>query len=75
MHNVQMIRNEPGLVSIPVEKAVYCENCEKVSNSAWRRCGLCGSEKIVEIAPLLGGPSGPGPAPATVLPVAMKIAA
>jgi len=72
MHNVQMIRNEPGLVSIPVEKAVYCE---KVSNSAWRRCGLCGSEKIVEIAPLLGGPSGPGPTPATALAVVMKIAA
>jgi hypothetical protein len=53
MRNVQMIRKEPGLVSIPVERAVYCENCEKVSNSAWRRCGLCGSEEIVELAPLL----------------------
>ena len=41
MRNVQMIHQEPGLVSIPVEKAVYCENCETVSTSAWRRCGLC----------------------------------
>jgi|SRR5580692_7913517 2-polyprenyl-6-methoxyphenol hydroxylase-like FAD-dependent oxidoreductase len=26
MCNVRMIRTEPGLVSIPLEKAVYCEN-------------------------------------------------
>jgi hypothetical protein len=26
-----MIRREPSLVSIPVENAVYCENCETVS--------------------------------------------
>jgi hypothetical protein len=42
MCNVQMIRHEPGLVSIPVEKAVYCESCEKVSNSASRRWGFVG---------------------------------
>jgi len=50
MCKVQMIRHELGLVSIPVEKAVYCE---KVSNSAWRRCGVCGSEEIVELALLV----------------------
>jgi hypothetical protein len=51
MCNVQMIRNEPGLVSIPLERAVFCENCERVSNSAWRRCGSCGSDKLLELAP------------------------
>ena len=75
MRNVQMIRKEPGLVSIPVEKAVYCENCEKISNSAWRRWGLCGSEEILEIAPLFGGPPDPGPAPATALVAAVRLAA
>ena len=75
MRNVQMIRQEPGLVSIPVEKAVYCENCGKVSNSAWRRCGLCGSEDIVELAPLFGGPNGPGPAPAAAFAGIVRIAA
>jgi hypothetical protein len=75
MRNVQMIRKEPGLVSIPVKKAVYCENCEKVSNSAWRRCGLCGSEKIVELASLLVGPSDPGPTPAAALAVVVGVAA
>ena len=63
MCNVQMIRKELGLVSIPLERAVFCENCESVSNSAWSRCGSCGSDKLLELAPLLGGPWEPGPAP------------
>jgi hypothetical protein len=74
MCNVQMIRKEPGLVLIPLERAVFCENCERVSNSAWRRCGSCGSDKLLELAPLLGGPCEPGPgspaAPCTMLPLA-----
>jgi hypothetical protein len=67
MRNVEMIRREPGLVSIPVEKAVYCENCETVSTSTGKRCGLCGSERTVELAPLFDGPRGPNPAPAAAL--------
>jgi hypothetical protein len=63
MCNVQMIRKELGLVSIPIERAVFCENCESVSNSAWSRCGSCGSDKLVELAPLLGGPREPEPGP------------
>ena len=66
MCDVRMIRTEPGLVSIPVEKAIYCENCEMVSSSARRRCGLCGSERIVGLAPLIPGPWDPSPAPALV---------
>jgi hypothetical protein len=61
MRNVTMIRKESGLISIPVEKAIYCENCETVSTSASRRCGLCGSEQIVDLAPLLTEPWDPGP--------------
>ena len=60
MRNVQMIRTESGLVSIPVEKAVYCENCETVSNSTRRRCGVCGSEAIFSLTTLIDGPP-PGP--------------
>ncbi len=75
MCNVQMIRHERGLVSIPVQKAVYCENCEEVSNSAWLRCGLCGSESIVELLSLLAGPSGPDPTPpATPLALLREVA-
>jgi hypothetical protein len=63
MCNVKMIRQERGLVSIPVQKAVYCENCEEVSNSAWHRCGVCGSEAIVELLTLFGESPDPGSTP------------
>lgn len=66
MRNVTMIRTEPGLVSVPIERAVFCENCENVSNSARRRCGVCGSDQIVELATLFSHPWDPGPAPAAL---------
>jgi hypothetical protein len=65
MSNVSMIRREPLLVSIPVEGAVYCENCERVSNSTNFRCGVCGSEAILSLRLLIDGPpAGPGSGPA-----------
>ena len=67
MWSVPMIRTEPGLVSIPLEKAVYCENCKMVSSSARQRCGLCGSERIVRMAPLIPEPWNPGPMPALAM--------
>ena len=67
MRNVSMIREEPGLISIPLERAVYCENCEMVSTSSRERCGLCGSEEIVELAHVFGGPGEPTPAPPVAL--------
>jgi hypothetical protein len=63
MRNVQMIRREPGLVSIPVEKAVYCKTCETVSTSAHPWCGLCGSESILDLQSVLGGPPDLNPSP------------
>jgi hypothetical protein len=66
MRNVVMIRPESGLVSIPVGRAVYCQACEMISTSVGR-CGLCGSGRIVELAPLFTGPWEPSPAPAIVL--------
>ena len=67
MRNVVMIRREPGLVSIPVESAVYCGNCETVSTSSGRRCGLCGSEVIVRLVTPSPAPWDPSPAPAAAL--------
>jgi len=67
MCNVRMIRTEPGLVSIALEKAVYCWNCGMVSSSARQRCGLCGSERTVRMAPLIPEPWDPGPVPALAL--------
>jgi hypothetical protein len=70
MRNIKMLRTEPNFVSIPVEQAIYCENCQTVSNSVRRRCGICGSEAIFSLTSLIDGPpSGPdsGPAPAGCL--------
>jgi len=67
MCNVRMIRTEPGLVSIPLEKAVYCENCKMISSSASQRCGLCGSGRILRMVRLIPEPWDPGPAPALTL--------
>lgn len=66
MRNVVMIRPDPKLVSIPVEKAAYCRGCDMVSTSIGR-CGLCGSERIVELAPLVSNPRDPGPVPAVAV--------
>ena len=71
--NVSMLRRKADFVSIPVEIAVYCENCETVSNSGSDRCGVCGSEAILRLVRLMDGPPnnpGPGPsAPAHVVPI------
>jgi len=75
MRNVLMIRGEPGLVSIPVEKAVYCENCETVSSSSRTCCGVCGSERVLELVSLLGGPWEPGPGSPTTPCVLLPLAA
>ena len=67
MRNVTMIHAEPDLVSIPVEKAVYCENCQTISSSRNKCCGLCGSDDIIDLAPLFTGPWDPGPASAAAV--------
>ncbi len=68
-----MLRREADFVSIPVEMAVYCENCETVSSSGYDRCGVCGSEAILRLVRLIDGPPNnpePSPAaPAHVVPI------
>jgi hypothetical protein len=68
-----MLRREADFVSVPVEIAVYCENCETVSNSGSNRCGVCGSEAILSLMRMIDGPpNNPGPgsaAPAHIVPI------
>ncbi len=67
-----MLRKEANFVSIPVETAIYCENCETVSNSGRDRCGVCGSGSILTLVHMISGPppSNPGPAvPAPIIPI------
>lgn len=66
--NVRMLRKEANFVSIPVEIAIYCENCETVSNSGRDRCGVCGSESILSLVRMIDGPPS-NPSPATSAPI------
>lgn len=75
MCNVQMIREERGLISIPVEKAIYCENCKQISNSAWLRCGRCGSEATMELLKFFKNPFPPDPPPSITALAAFREAA
>ncbi len=77
MRNARMLRPEPNLVSIPVEEAIYCENCETVTNSHRERCGRCGSERVLRLAALIDRPPvGPdsGPALAGRIAPALQLA-
>jgi hypothetical protein len=67
MRNVQMIRMEPGLIWIPIERAVLCKSCQTVSTSVERRCGLCGSEQIRRLTCDDPDPSRPSPAQGAAL--------
>ena len=64
-----MLRKETNFVSIPVETAVYCENCETVSNSGRDRCGVCGSEAILSLLHMIDGPPPSNPSPAAPAPI------
>lgn len=75
MCKVQMIRKEPGLLAIPVEKAVYCGHCAQISNSAWRRCGLCGSGEMLRLIRLLGASPDPEPTPSAAYAGGVLLAA
>lgn len=70
MHNVYMLRPEPHFLSIPLEEAKYCSNCNAINNSAYMRCGKCGCETLTKVtAPTGNPPEGPGSGPAPALAV------
>ena len=61
MAKVVEIRTEPAICSIPLHQAVYCENCNTISNSRAYRCGVCGSEAVLRVEPILNrDPDPPG---------------
>ena len=66
MCQVRRLRPEHRLVCIPVEKAVYCENCGSITNSPSERCDKCGSGPVLRLATLIDQPpSGPDSGPAS----------
>jgi hypothetical protein len=61
MPKVVEIRAEPAISSIPLRQAIYCENCNTISNSRPYRCGVCGSEAVLLVEPILNrDPDPPG---------------
>jgi hypothetical protein len=63
MAKVVEIRTEPAICNIPLHQAVYCENCNTISNSRLYRCGVCGSEAVLRVEPILNrDPDAPGQA-------------
>jgi hypothetical protein len=53
----------PPICSIPLSQAVYCENCNTISNSRPYRCGVCDSEAVLRVEPILNrNPEPPGQA-------------
>lgn len=68
MSHIYLLRTEPSFVSIPVEQAMYCSECEAINNSSNNRCGRCGSGNLTKvIVPVDGPPEGPGSGPAPAL--------
>lgn len=64
MAKVKELRAQPIICSIPLRQAVYCENCETISNSRPDRCGVCGSESVLRVEPIFNREPDP-PAVAT----------
>lgn len=44
-----------GLETVPLENAVFCVNCEMISNSTHDICPVCGSPSLVGLFRVLGG--------------------
>jgi len=66
MCQVKMLRSVHCLVIIPVDQAIYCQNCGNITNSTSDRCGKCGSEFVLRLITLVDRPpSGPDSGPAS----------
>jgi hypothetical protein len=44
-----------GLSAVPLLNAVFCADCETISNSPHDTCTVCGSRSLVNIFRILGG--------------------
>jgi len=49
---------QPLLISLALENAVLCADCEIISDSAGEVCGACGSRSLLSLGRVLGGTIG-----------------
>jgi hypothetical protein len=55
------MHSEPLICNIPLRLAIYCENCETISNSRPDRSGVCDSEAVLRVEPILNRDPDPPP--------------
>ena len=46
---------DEGLSAVPLHNAVFCVDCETVSNSPHDACTVCGSHSLTSLVRMLGG--------------------
>ena len=46
---------ERGLSAVPLLNAVFCADCETISNSPHDACTVCGSHSLISLFRMLGG--------------------
>jgi hypothetical protein len=46
---------EGGLSTVPLLNAVFCADCETISNSPRDACTVCGSHSLISLFRMLGG--------------------
>jgi hypothetical protein len=46
---------EGGLSAVPLLNAVFCVDCETISNSPHDACTVCGSHSLISLFRMLGG--------------------
>jgi len=46
---------EGGLSTVPLLNAVFCADCETISNSPHDACTVCGSHSLISLFRMLGG--------------------
>jgi hypothetical protein len=46
---------DEGLSAVSLHNAVFCVDCETVSNSQHDACGVCGSHSLISLFRMLGG--------------------
>ncbi len=46
---------EAGLSAVPLPNAVFCVDCETISNSPHDTCTICGSHSLISLFRTLGG--------------------
>jgi hypothetical protein len=48
-------RRHKGLSTVPLLNAVFCGDCETISNSPHEGCAICGSRSLMNLDRMLGG--------------------